>query len=114
MEDSRGVGGGAHIFQAVQKILAHKFNIDKKVEPFDTEIIAINSGLRTTIEDASTRFTTNMIVYTDSQSAAGVVNGKSILTCLKEVIEIHETQNKLISRVRLPYIQAGKITAVWI
>lgn len=98
-------------FKLGKKILAYKFGIHKKVEPIDTKIIAIIAGLRIAMEKASTRFATNMIVYTDNQIVAGVVSGNNIPTCRKELLEIRETQSKSISRVRLPHNQAGNITA---
>lgn len=110
-----GRAGGAYVlFQGGRKILAQKFCINRKVEPIDTEIIAIREGLRVSIEKAFIRFATNIIVYTDNMAAAKVVNGKDSPTSREDVLMIRKFQREWELRRRLPHLQAGRIAATWI
>lgn len=110
-----GRAGGAFVlFQAERKILTQSFSIGYKVEPIDTEIIAINYGIQKALQKASIHFATNIIVFTDNQTAANIVNGKSSPTSRKEVTEIRKSQKDWKSRSRLPHTQSGNIFACWI
>lgn len=110
-----GRAGGAFVlFQAERKILTSSFSIGYKVEPIDTEIIAINNGIQKALQKASTQFATNIIVFTDNQTAANIVNGKTSLTSRKEIAEIRKSQQDWKSRSRLPHTQSGDIFACWI
>lgn len=112
---AEGKAGGAYVlFQGGREILAQKFCINGKIEPIDTEIIAIKEGLRVSIEKAAIRFATNIIVYTDNQAAARVVNGKDSPTSREDVLFIRKLQREWKLRNRLSHLQAGQITATWI
>ncbi|POS83246.1 hypothetical protein EPUL_004837, partial [Erysiphe pulchra] len=88
-----GRAGGAFVlFQAERKNPTQSFIIGYKVEPIDTEIIAINYGIQKADQKAAIHFATNIIVFTDNQTAANIVNGKSSPTSWKEVTEIRKSQ----------------------
>ncbi|POS83820.1 hypothetical protein EPUL_004853 [Erysiphe pulchra] len=87
-------GGGFVIFQAGRKVKTGSFGIDRKVEPIDTEIIAICQGLIACTQFSNTRFATNILVYTDNRTAAGI-----------------ENRNK---RKKLAHVSNGMIFAQWV
>lgn len=107
-------GGAFIILQAEQRILAENFNIDKRVDPIDTEIIAIMRGIKASVQKALTHFANNIIVFTDSKLAANIVNGKSSLTSRKEVREIRNLQRCWKGREKLPHVKSGHIFAKWV
>lgn len=109
-----GAGAASVIYQAGRKVYSQKTSIEIKVEALDTELIAIKTGLQTAIQKAITRFATNIIVFTDSQIAASIVNGKKSYTSLEAVSEIRTIQRTWIDRNKLPHIRPGCIAAHWI
>ncbi|POS82270.1 hypothetical protein EPUL_006271 [Erysiphe pulchra] len=110
-----GRSGGAFVlYQAERKIPTQSFSIGYKVEPIDTEIIAINYGIQKAFQKAAIHFATNIIMFTDNQTATNIVNGNSSPKSRKEVTEIRKTQQDWKSRNRLPHTQSGNIFACWI
>lgn len=55
--------------------MAISFRINRKVEPIDVEIIVISRAIKAYHQHASTKVANNLIVYTDSKTAAEIVNG---------------------------------------
>lgn len=107
-------GGGFVIFQGGRKVKTGSFGIDRKVEPIDTEIIAICQGLFACIQFANTRFATNILVHTDNRTAVGIVNGNSSLTCRKETKLIRDAQENWNRREKLAHVSNGFIFAEWV
>ncbi|POS81920.1 hypothetical protein EPUL_006615, partial [Erysiphe pulchra] len=108
------VGGGYIAYQAGLKVVSDSLAINRHVEPIDIELIAISHGLTACISSAHTRFANNIIVHTNNRSAAGIVNGKTSLTCRKEVENIRDIQKKWNERVRLAHVSTGCILAHWV
>lgn len=107
-------GGGFVIFQAGQKVRTESFGIDRKVEPIDTEVIAICQGISACMKSAHTRFATNIIIHTDNRTAAGIVNGNPSITCRKETKQIRDAQENWSRREKLAHITNGHIFSEWV
>ena len=102
-------GIGFVIYQAGRKIAAQSHTVDRIVEPVDTEILAISQAIRVSMQKACPQFANNIIVYSDNQTAVGIIAGKNTLTSRREAEDIWKFQRDWSTRVRLPHTQTGGI-----
>ncbi|POS84676.1 hypothetical protein EPUL_004472 [Erysiphe pulchra] len=97
------------VYQAQVKIAAEDFPIDRKVEPTDTEIFAIHTGLMTCLSKAMTNFVSNIIIYCDNKTVIDILEGIIYKTSRKEVYKIRKIQAEWTQRVRLAHIAIGDV-----
>ncbi|POS81855.1 hypothetical protein EPUL_006581, partial [Erysiphe pulchra] len=97
-------GGGYVLYQAGQRVLTGSFCINRNVEVIDTKIIKISQELSVCMQKALTKFATNILIYSDSIIAVGIVNGNYTLTSRTETKRIRDIQRDWGKRERLPHV----------